>query len=79
MTTMTLQVPNGQVRWFEQMVRTMGWEFKKEEKLTPYTEDELQTMVREGEHDIAAGRYYTTEEVLEYCEPLRQASETNKA
>ncbi|MBQ9362624.1 MAG: hypothetical protein IJT97_04285 [Bacteroidaceae bacterium] len=29
MTTMILQVPNSQVSWFEQMVRTMGWNFSK--------------------------------------------------
>lgn len=29
MTTMVLQVPNSQVNWFEQMVRTMGWSFSK--------------------------------------------------
>ena len=28
---MTLQVPNSQLGWFEQMVRTMGWSFSKEE------------------------------------------------
>ena len=31
MTTMTLQIPSTQVGWFEQMVRTMGWTFHKEE------------------------------------------------
>ena len=29
MTTMTLQIPNSQVGWFEQMVRTMGWQMTK--------------------------------------------------
>ena len=31
MTTVTLQIPNSQVSWFEQMIRAMGWVFKKEE------------------------------------------------
>ena len=31
MTTMTVQIPNSQVSWFEQMIRAMGWVFKKEE------------------------------------------------
>ena len=31
MTTMTLQVPGAQVGWFEQMVRSMGWTFRREE------------------------------------------------
>ena len=31
MTTMTVQIPSNQVGWFEQMVRAMGWVFKKED------------------------------------------------
>ena len=31
MTTMTVQIPTGQVNWFEQMLRSMGWAFRKEE------------------------------------------------
>ena len=31
MTTMTVQIPNAQVGWFEQMIKSMGWRFKKEE------------------------------------------------
>ena len=33
MTTMTVQIPNSQVSWFEQMIRAMGWVFKKEENV----------------------------------------------
>ena len=29
MATMTLQVPTAQIGWFEQMVRTMGWTFTR--------------------------------------------------
>ena len=28
---MTVQIPTGQVGWFEQMLRSMGWAFRKEE------------------------------------------------
>lgn len=31
MTTVTLQIPGAQMGWFEQMVRAMGWAFRKEE------------------------------------------------
>ena len=31
MATMTLQIPLSQIGWFEQMVRTMGWSFKRED------------------------------------------------
>ena len=31
MTTMTVQIPGNQVGWFEQMIKSMGWRFKKEE------------------------------------------------
>ena len=29
MSTFTLQVPNSQVGWFEEMIRTMGWAFTR--------------------------------------------------
>lgn len=31
MATMTIQIPLSQIGWFEQMVRTMGWTFKRED------------------------------------------------
>lgn len=31
MALMTLQVPGSQIGWFEQMVRTMGWSFQRED------------------------------------------------
>ncbi len=31
MSTFTLKIPEEQAVWFEQMVRTMGWVFSKEE------------------------------------------------
>ena len=31
MGTLTLQVPNAQVGWMEQMARSMGWVFHKQE------------------------------------------------
>ena len=34
MTIMTVQIPTGQVGWFEQMLRSMGWTFRKEESPT---------------------------------------------
>lgn len=30
MTTVTVQIPNNQVDWFEQMIQSMGWNFRKE-------------------------------------------------
>ena len=41
---------------------------KETEGLEPYTKEELKGMVEDGRRDIAEGRCYTTEEVLEYCE-----------
>ena len=32
MSTITLHIPNEQVGWFEQMIRTMGWSFQRETK-----------------------------------------------
>ncbi len=34
MATMTLQIPLSQIGWFEQMVRTMGWSFHREDNPT---------------------------------------------
>ena len=31
MSTFTLQIPNAQVGWFEQMVQSMGWVFSRSE------------------------------------------------
>ncbi len=31
MTTVTVQIPKGQLEWFEKMLKTMGWSFRKEE------------------------------------------------
>ena len=41
---------------------------KETEVLEPYTKEELKGMVEDGRRDIAEGRCYTTEEVLEHCE-----------
>ena len=30
MATVTVQIPNAQVSWFEQMVRSLGWTFRRE-------------------------------------------------
>lgn len=35
-----------------------------QQDLKPYTLEEMRAMVEEGERDIAAGHYYTTEELL---------------
>lgn len=36
----------------------------EEESLTPYTMEEIYAMIDESERDIAAGRFFTTEEVF---------------
>lgn len=38
------------------------------EQLPPYTMEEINAMIDEAERDFAAGRYYTTEEVLKEIE-----------
>ena len=49
MTTMTVQIPSSQVEWFEQMLRTMGWVFRKED--TPDVAETEKTRVFETEID----------------------------
>ena len=73
MATMTLQVPNSQLGWFEQMVRTMGWSFSKEE--TPEA-GSIGQRVFEAEVDELLHLFNTDqisqEEVDRECELVRE-------
>lgn len=44
MATMTLQIPTEQVGWFEQMVRSMGWRFTKNDSTADTIVDEGSTL-----------------------------------
>lgn len=44
MSTFTLQIPTAQAGWFEQMVRTMGWKFRRSEAKKEVSVDEAQTI-----------------------------------
>lgn len=72
MTTMTVQIPNSQVSWFEQMIRAMGWVFKKEEN-ADVAEDRPQTF--EAEVDELLGMFNTDQisqdEVDRECELVK--------
>lgn len=41
---------------------------KEESQLQPYTVEELLQMAETGRQQIAEGKYYTTEEVFQFCE-----------
>lgn len=41
-----------------------------DENPTPYTMDEINAMIDEGEEDFKAGRYYTSEEVFKAIEEI---------
>ena len=73
MTTMTVQIPNSQVSWFEQMVRAMGWVFKKEENLDVVTDD---SVALEAEVDELLSMFKTDqisqEEVDRECELVKE-------
>ena len=73
MTTMTVQIPTGQVGWFEQMLRSMGWAFRKEE--TPASDSE-KPRVFEAEVDELLSMFNTDqisqEEVDRECELVRE-------
>jgi len=74
MTTMTVQIPSSQVGWFEQMIRTMGWVFKKEE--TPDVTVTEKPRVFESEVDELLTMFNTDqisqEEVDRECELVRE-------
>ncbi len=74
MTTMTVQIPTGQVGWFEQMLRSMGWMFRKEE--SPVAETLAQPRVFEAEVDELLTMFNTDqisqEDVDRECELVRE-------
>ena len=74
MTTMTVQIPTGQVGWFEQMLRTMGWVFRKEE--SPVSETQEKPRVFEAEVDELLSMFNTDqisqEDVYCECERVRE-------
>ena len=74
MTTMTVQIPSGQVGWFEQMLRSMGWVFRKEE--TPIAVAIEKPRVFEAEVDELLAMFntdqITQEDVDRECEAVRE-------
>lgn len=74
MTTMTVQIPSSQVGWFEQMLRTMGWVFRKED--TPDVAETEKTRVFETEIDELLPMFNTDkisqEDVDRECELVRE-------
>ena len=73
MTTMTVQIPNSQIGWFEQMVRAMGWMFKKEEGAAIGTEISRKP---DAELDALLAAFRTDEisqeEIDRECELVRE-------
>lgn len=73
MTTMTVQIPTGQVGWFEQMLRSMGWAFRKEETSARASE---KPRVFEAEVNELLSMFNTDqisqEEVDRECELVRE-------
>ena len=74
MTTMTVQIPTEQVGWFEQMLRSMGWTFRKEE--SPVSDTIEKPKVFEAEVDELLSMFNTDqisqEEIDQECEQVRQ-------
>jgi len=71
---MTVQIPSSQVGWFEQMLRTMGWVFRKED--TPDVAETEKTRVFETEIDELLTMFNTDkisqEDVDRECELVRE-------
>ena len=70
---MTVQIPTGQVGWFEQMLSSMGWTFRKEETSTRASE---KPRVFEAEVDELLSMFNTDqisqEEVDRECKLVRK-------
>ena len=64
MTTVTIQIPNNQMGWFEQMIQSMGWKFRKEENIDKvlsdipcsYSSAEAQALAIQRGRDIVSGK-----------------------
>ena len=56
MSTFTLQIPNAQVGWFEQMVKSMGWVFSKTEAPKTASINKGQTITPAMRRQIAKAR-----------------------
>ena len=73
MATVTLQIPNSQIGWFEQMVRSMGWTYSSGN--VPAA-DSISKRVFEAEVDELLGLFHTDqisqEEVDHECELVRE-------
>lgn len=78
MATVTLQVPVGQIGWFEQMVHTMGWTFHREdnevvEDKHPAITPAMRRQINKARKESAAGetvRCKNKAEMLQYFESL---------
>ncbi|MBO7625030.1 MAG: hypothetical protein J6S82_06990 [Bacteroidales bacterium] len=67
MTTMTVQIPNSQVGWFEQMIRSMGWRFRKEETTDKTLDSEVDELLAMFKTD-----QISQEEIDNECESVRE-------
>jgi hypothetical protein len=66
MSTFTIQIPVEQVSWFEQMIQTMGWTFRKKETSSQAFTQERQTItpamrrrINKARKDFAEGQTTT--------------------
>ena len=62
---MTVQIPNSQVGWFEQMILSMGWKFKKE--VDQPIDVQLDNLIASFKTD-----QITQEEIDQECEIVRE-------
>ena len=56
MSTFTLQIPTAQAGWFEQMVRTMGWTFRRSETRKEASAGEAQIITPAMRRQISKAR-----------------------
>ena len=81
MTTMIVHVPALQEGWFEQMLRSMGWRFRKEEfldeKITDNEDVEDSNRAKQLEDLLEAVRTkevadITDQEIIDECKAVRK-------
>lgn len=67
MTTVTVQIPNSQMGWFEQMIQSMGWKFRKEESVGKSIDAQLDELLAMFSTD-----QISQEEIDHECELVRE-------
>ena len=72
MATITVQIPNAQVAWFEQMVHSLGWAFRQESPTSAVHSEEAETITPAMRRRISRARKQYAEGQTIKCETMQE-------